>query len=231
MTQVETLLKDNKLISDDGIYKIIRERICVGDYPPGDILSEQVLANEFKRSRTPIRKVIQRLEHEQFVTVKHGIGTIITPVNLRSIKQIYTLRMKLAEMIGELPPVANPQQEHIESLEQLLAQIQDLREVEDVRRLAQFNIAMHDVRQPLIGNEELRRIFDALYYRTGRVWLQVLPDLDYLDEVNFMVDEINQTIQALHAKDMCAVGLIRRNSISLALGRIIHYLSSAGGQV
>lgn len=230
MSQVGTLVKDNKAKSDEDIYKIIRERICVGDYPPGEILSEQVLANEFDRSRTPIRKVLQRLEHEQFVTIKHGIGTIITPVNLRSIKQIYTLRMKLAEMIGELPPVAVPKDEHIESLQRLLDQIQNLREQKDVRKLAQFNIAMHDVRQPLIGNEELRRVFDGLYYRTGRVWLQVLPDLDFDEEVNFLVEEINQTIQALRAKDMCAVGLIRRNGISLSLGRIINYLSSAGGQ-
>ncbi|MFO8036837.1 MAG: GntR family transcriptional regulator [Anaerolineales bacterium] len=218
-------MKNDKSVPGEHIYKTIRERICLGDYPPGETLSEKVLADEFGVSRTPIRKVLQRLEYEKLVTVKRGIGTIVTHVNLRSLKEIYGLRMKLAEMIGTLLPVANPKEEHIESLEELMDQVRDVRAERDVRKLAKLNILMHEVRQPLIGNEELRGVFDTLYYRTSRVWLQVLPYLDFDEEVDFMMEEIEQTIKALLAGDMCAVGLVRRNGISLCLERMIDYLS------
>jgi DNA-binding GntR family transcriptional regulator len=220
------MVKKDAAISGEETYRIIRERVCLGDYPPGETLSEKVLADEFGVSRTPIRKVLQRLEYERLVTVKQGIGTIVTPVNLISIKEIYVLRMKLAELIGSLPPVAPSRQEDIDQLEELLDKIESCRKNQDVRQLAKLNIIMHDVRQPCIGNEELREIFDTLYYRTARVWLQALPFLDFTEEIDFMVEEIEQTIKAMRAGDMCAVGMVRRNGISLSLGRIVKYLGA-----
>lgn len=210
------------------IYCAIRERICLGDYPPGTILSENALAEEFGVSRTPIRSVLQALQYEGMVFSQRGVGTIVTPVDLKSIKEVYVLRMKLAELIGQLPPLAQPTPEHIAQLEELLEKVRSLRDGGTVRELAQLNIAMHEARQPLIGNKPLRDIFDVLYYQTARVWLQVLKEMDWKEEVDCMCDELHQTILALQAHDLYAVGLIRRNGIALSLQRIISYLSSTG---
>ncbi len=38
------------------IYTLLRERICLLDYPPGMRLREEDLAEEFDTSRTPIRR-------------------------------------------------------------------------------------------------------------------------------------------------------------------------------
>jgi DNA-binding GntR family transcriptional regulator len=84
------------------IYNEIRDRICLLQYPPGMMLSENQLASEFGVSRTPIRRVLQRLEFEGLVVSKQGIGTLVTIVDLQYLKEVYALRLKLSELAGEL---------------------------------------------------------------------------------------------------------------------------------
>jgi len=79
------------------IYKAIRERISLLEYAPGAVLNEGLLAQEFGVSRTPIRSVLQRLSYEGLVTTRNGIGTIVTEVDVKTFKDIYALRMRLAE--------------------------------------------------------------------------------------------------------------------------------------
>jgi DNA-binding GntR family transcriptional regulator len=87
------------------IYNEIRDRICLLRYPPGHTLGESELAREFGISRTPIRRVLQRLEYEGLVESRQGIGTIVTLIDLEELREIDALRMKLAEISGEMMPL------------------------------------------------------------------------------------------------------------------------------
>ena len=84
------------------IYRTLRDRICLLDYPPGTRLSEEELADEFATSRTPIRRVLARLEIEGLVKARHGVGTIVTDIDIEELTQVYHLRMELAVLIGRL---------------------------------------------------------------------------------------------------------------------------------
>ena len=87
------------------IYRTLRDRICLLDYPPGARLSEEELAAEFAISRTPLRKVLARLESEGLVGSVHGVGTIVTDVDIEALAQVYRLRMELAPLLGKLAPI------------------------------------------------------------------------------------------------------------------------------
>ena len=87
------------------IYRILRDRICLLEYAPGSHLSEEELAQEFEISRTPVRRVLARLESEGLVQSVHGVGTIVTDVDIEELQQVYHLRMELAELIGKLCPI------------------------------------------------------------------------------------------------------------------------------
>src|SRR5690606_4509453 len=89
----------------DRIYKALRMRICLLDYPPGERLREEDLAEEFGVSRTPIRRVLVKLEAEGLLRSIHGVGTIVTDIDVDELEQVYQLRVELAEMIGKLSPV------------------------------------------------------------------------------------------------------------------------------
>src|SRR3546814_6094678 len=47
------------------LYRNLRDRICLFEYPPGGRLSEEELAEEFSTRRTPVRRVLGRLRSEE----------------------------------------------------------------------------------------------------------------------------------------------------------------------
>ena len=60
------------------IYLVLRNRISLLDYAPGQRLSEEKLAEEFGVSRTPLRRVLARLEDEGLLKSVQSVGTIVT---------------------------------------------------------------------------------------------------------------------------------------------------------
>src|SRR5215212_2740 len=87
------------------IYGTIRDRICLLEYEPGMRLGEEELAREFGVSRTPIRRVLSRLETEGLLESRHGVGTFVTTIDFGNLMQVYQFRMELAELIGKLDPI------------------------------------------------------------------------------------------------------------------------------
>lgn len=83
------------------LYAQLRDRICMLDYPPETRLSEEALAAEFGISRTPLRRVLARLEDEGLVQSIHGVGTLVTDVDIYEMQHVYDLRMELAQLIGD----------------------------------------------------------------------------------------------------------------------------------
>jgi DNA-binding GntR family transcriptional regulator len=208
------------------IYTELRERISLLAYPPGTALSENALAQEFGVSRTPIRKVLQRLEFDGLVTVRHGVGTIVEPIDMMYLRQVYALRLKLIDLIADLSS-AHVSSEDVETLDELVAGVRELHARRDPRALARLYLRYNEALTRAIGNEPLREITDRLFYQTSRVWLQLLPEMDWREEVDAIVDEIDGVLAALRAQDMRRVSAIRRDHFVRCLHRINRSLSGA----
>jgi DNA-binding GntR family transcriptional regulator len=211
----------------EDLYTTLLERIVLGDLKPGAVLSENNLAKEFTVSRTPIRRVLQHLEYDSLVSTKHGVGTIVNPINIIEIKELYDLRMKLAELFGVLPPIARVKDNDIELFDAFLERSKQLQPRNDVRELARLNLEMHRAQLNHIGNRALREIFDKLYCRSIRLWMQLLGEMDWDEEVRALQSELEQTLEAMRNQDIYTIGMIRRNGISLSLGRIKTYLGGS----
>ncbi len=207
----------------EGIYLELRERIGLLRYAPGEMLSENALAEEFGVSRTPIRQALQRLEFEGLVMSRHGVGTMVTTVDLQYLKQVYALRLKLIDVIAEMSP-GRVTLADIELLEGVLAETEALRERRDAPLLARLYTRFSDELSRAIGNKPLREIADRLFYQTNRVWLQILPEMAWHVEVDAIVDEMTRVLDALRAEDMRRVADVRREHMMLCLGRLNDYL-------
>jgi DNA-binding GntR family transcriptional regulator len=205
------------------IYKSIRERICLLEYPPGEVLSENALAAEFKVSRTLMRRILRLLEFEGLILSRQGVGTLVTTADLKSLKEVYLLRIKLAELIGDLSPMPSSDGS-IDDLDRLLERCEQMRDRRDYEELGRINMEFNDALVRFISNLSLRNISDRLYYQTARVWPQILPDMVWDEEVDYMCTEIKQIAEALRAADMQRVGQVRREHISMSLSRIQGYL-------
>ncbi len=201
------------------LYETLRTRICLLDYPPGTQLSETVLAEEFGTSRTPLRRVLARLEDEGLLRSVHGVGTMVTDVDVHEMAQTYALRMELAQLAGMLDPVpVTPEVRAV--LDALIARGDGLFAQPDPRHFAQLNLDYFRFGLSLTANQPLRDMSERLYIRTARIWLKSIPRMDLSDEIAVFRDEMAQTRRALAAGDTQAAALIRRAHISLSYARL-----------
>jgi DNA-binding GntR family transcriptional regulator len=214
------------------IYKALRERICTNRYLPGTILNETELGAEFGTSRTPIRQVLQKLSHDGLVETKNGVGTLVTEIDTRTIADLYRLRMKLAEVIGEFSRSADVSI-HIAAFEILLEQAGRLGPRPDYEAIGRINVAVVEALQNLIGSEPLRELTALLYFRTARVWHKAIPHLDWNEERELVNTEIKEILRALRLGEIEGVGFVRRNFIAMAYARLSRHLtgSAAGPQM
>lgn len=208
----------------DRIYHALRTRICLLDYPPGMRLREEDLAEEFETSRTPIRRVLARLEDEGLLRSVHGVGTIVTDIDIDELKQVYQLRVELAELIGKLCPTP-PDAEKLAAFRSILARCDKLVAQPDAREFARTNMEFFHLLSSLSGNEPLRDISERLYYQTTRIWLKTASRLSQYkemlhEEIVIFHREVADIVAAVELGDLEIVGHIRRSHIAMSFARL-----------
>lgn len=206
------------------IYQTLRTRICMLDYTPGSRLREEDLAGEFGVSRTPLRRVLVKLEAEGLLRSVHGVGTIVTDIDVDELAQVYELRIELAELVGKLSPVI------VDAA--LIARFRDIRArcdrmvaEGDPREFSRINMEFFHLFTTLTTNDPLREISERLYYQTARIWLKTASRLERFDELlqNEFVTfqrEVADITEAVEHGDLTAAGYVRRAHIAMSFSRI-----------
>ncbi|MEY8840920.1 GntR family transcriptional regulator [Cribrihabitans sp. XS_ASV171] len=205
----------------DRLHATLRDRICMLDYAPGLRLSEAELASEFGTSRTPLRRVLGRLEGEGLVQSVQGVGTFVTDVTLAELDQTYELRMELAGLVGHLSP-QKPDEGTMERLRAGAAAAKALAITPEPRAFARLNMDFFMLRLILTANEPLRETAERLYIRTARIWLKSVfaQRLDLREEVRAFEAETRDVVDALAIGDLEAAALIQRAHISMSYRRM-----------
>ncbi|WP_037307779.1 GntR family transcriptional regulator [Ruegeria halocynthiae] len=203
------------------LHNEIRNRICLLDYSPGMRLSEIELADEFGVSRTPLRRVLVRLEGEGLLQSVQGVGTFVTDAEIEELTQTYLLRMELAELTGKLSPKA-PDDRLMDDFRALSRRSKHLLDAAEPRAFAQLNMDFFLALLKLTDNEPLREISERLYFQTTRIWLKSVfaSVIDLSDEVQVFDREIDDIMAALELGDMHAAALIQRAHISMSFTRM-----------
>ncbi len=199
----------------------IRQRICLLDYLPGTRLSEAALAEEFGTSRTPIRRVLARLEDEGLVQSHHGVGTLVTDADLTELEQVYRLRVELASLTARLDPVL-PDAAFMAHFDQLVARGAEIVASGTARAFTQFDIDVFQALLQLTANMPLRQTLERLYFQTKRLWLRAAEEaqLDLQTEFRIFQHELEAIQLALQSGDLEAVAHIQRAHISMSFKRL-----------
>ncbi len=205
----------------DRMHAAIRTKICLLEYAPGMRLSEEALAAKFGVSRTPLRRVLARLEGEGLVKSVHGVGTFVTDVDVKELEQTYLLRLELAELTGKLNAVA-PDADLWDEFRDMSARSNALLKDPDAQRFAELNMDFYLALLKVTANEPLKEICERLYFRTSRIWLKSVfsSQIDLADEVDVFDREIHDILRALEVGDLHAAALIQRAHISMSFKRI-----------
>ena len=209
------------------LYRTIRDRICLFEYPPGGRLSEEELAKEFSTSRTPVRRVLARLEADGLIEARHGVGHFVTSLQLEELTQLYQLRMELAVLMGRLAPIPRSR-EDLDRIRALIARCDVLSKEPEYKAFSRLNMDFFSEISAMTGNAPLREISERLYFLTARIWLEMMPKLDLADEFGFFRREMEEVLAAAEIGDLETVGHIRRTHISMSFARMMRHIRPTG---
>ena len=87
-------------------YSTIKDKIINCEYPPGELLNENLLATELNISRTPIREALSHLQEEGFIRIMLKKGIMVSSITIADMRQVYQIRIEI-EPFGVL--LAGPQ--------------------------------------------------------------------------------------------------------------------------
>src|SRR5882757_4426260 len=86
----------NKLVEQ------IHDKIALGEYGPGDRLRQELLAEEFNVSRTPIREALRLLEAKGVISQAHRHSAVIRAPSAREVRETYQVRAELEGLAAQL---------------------------------------------------------------------------------------------------------------------------------
>ncbi len=84
------------------VAKILRDKITYGELEPGLRLTERVLCEELKVSRTPLREALKTLASEGLVELLQNCGAMVTPMTLTDTTDTFKVLSVLEGLAGEL---------------------------------------------------------------------------------------------------------------------------------
>src|SRR5262245_15209792 len=120
----------------------LRERILRGDYPEGEPLRQDALADQLGVSRIPVREALRQLEAEGLVTFNPHRGAVVSSLSLDEIDELFELR---AEIECDLLRRAIPQMtdEQLERANDVLDEFQDALRAGEAARWGPLNWHFH----------------------------------------------------------------------------------------
>lgn len=83
-------------------YRHLKGLILSARLLPDSVVDEKEIAHELGMSRTPVRQAIGRLTPEGFVRVLPQRGTLVAPLSVTDIEQVYLMRSLVEPAAGAL---------------------------------------------------------------------------------------------------------------------------------
>jgi len=145
------------------VYRLLREWLITAQLTPGEFLSDIVLAQKCKTSRTPVREACSRLAQDKWLSLIPRKGYLVRPISVRDIVELYEFR-KLLECFSaeKVAQAATP--ECVAQLKSIVAGENNGRP--DLGKILLANEAFHLRLAEIAGNQ---RIIDHLRLALGYV--------------------------------------------------------------
>lgn len=164
------------------------------------------------------------LRLDGLVVRREGGGTSVSTVDLKRMRDVYSLRIKLSELIADF--MKNPVPAHIPAeLRKLRQRVVEAAPTRDPKLLGALYNDLHETLLDAIANEALKQVSDRLYRQTARVWVQLLPEMDWDEEVRIFLDEIDESLEALEGSAARHMAEIRSKHMIMLLNRFNDYLT------
>src|SRR4030042_6742622 len=144
------------------IFNVLRDRIVYMEYPPGKLLPEKELCEEFKVSRSPLREAIQKLKAMKLVSVIPRYGTYVSLVDINEIRSAFEVKIKLEGLAGQVA-ARRITPDKLEELKSLIEKADALLKENGHRHLIEIDAQFHEIMYKATQNQILTEMLENLH--------------------------------------------------------------------
>lgn len=158
MAEINTLTQNE-------IYTSIQDRIRLGQYKPGEKLSENNLAKEFNCSRTPVREAVKNLEQNGLVVIQPKSGTYVRNYTKEEIKNAIEIRAYLEALAFTLDIEKNADFQQMKDYLKKMNELAAEKEL-DLMLFGKYHFLFHATMVAISENPFLIELYDKLHLNT-----------------------------------------------------------------
>jgi len=145
----------------------LRERILRGDFPDGEPLRQDALAEELGVSRIPVREALRQLEAEGLVTFSPHRGAIVSSLSLEEIAELFELRAELeCDLLRRAIPRTS--KEHVDRALDVLDEFESAYLAGDLARWGALNWHFHAALYVPANRNLTMGVFQKLHHHSDR---------------------------------------------------------------
>jgi DNA-binding GntR family transcriptional regulator len=157
---------------------------------------------EYGIGRTPLREIFQELQRNGLIEIIPKLGTRVVSIDLLVLREAVQLRRELEGLAAELAT------QHIEPeqsvrLRQLLDEAAKVKtnSMEALKKLADIDMAFHQIIYEASGNRLLKETIESLLYKMSMYWFQVGFSAAEFREQFEELEELLRAIEGSKKKD------------------------------
>lgn len=155
--------------ASDIAYEKLRERIVDLRLPPGAMVNENALAAELGMGRMPVHEAIARLATDRFITVLPRRGTVVTPIGLDDIVDMFEAREAIECGVAHIV-ATRATADDLATLATLVRAADRARDVTHHEEFLRDDQAVHAFLVHMVRNSLLQDAADRLLLHNLRFW-------------------------------------------------------------
>lgn len=204
---------ENEPVAAEAIFTTLREAILSGVLSPGEHLREVQLATLFRRSRTPVREAILRLESEQLTQRDARRGFVVRRISNENVLEVYAVRGILDGLAARLAAQGILPAE-IEHLRWISERLREAAGRHDFGSMGALNIEFHESICRASRNSMLLQ-----FMREIHDWVRRFPQTTFAfrGRAEPALDEHDTLIDAIERRDPDEAERIARMHMDRAL--------------
>jgi DNA-binding GntR family transcriptional regulator len=155
--------------ASDLAYETLQAMILDLRLAPGTFLNEQAIANDIGMGRVPVREALARLAKDRFITVLPRRGTVVTPLTLDDVLDMFEAREAIECGVAYIA-ATRASSADLEQLRELAATMDASRVVANHEQFLVDDHAVHTFLVHMVRNPLLQDAADILLLHALRFW-------------------------------------------------------------
>jgi DNA-binding GntR family transcriptional regulator len=216
--------------------ELLKEKIITMEYAPGMKLEEQILMENLKLGRTPVREAIKMLVSEGLIVSNGPNATYVKELTLKSAKDLFRMLYHIGDVIFSLADPDEDYKEIIRSLESIYRQMKQSILKGDIANFAKQNAEFHRQMAKIAKNEYLDDLLGRLYCEELRLAFALSLPLGevkgtpYKSYYKMIQEQHRELIEMLKIKDLRKMRTAYRDHLASGQMRISVFFAESAEQ-